>query len=253
MMRARKQAVLLIAWLVLTGTFIQSQAATVPPTPEGQPRKQTTAIAPPHTEVMVPDTGSGWLWAGAGTLVAFAVFGAYAWQRRRRQPPSRKERDERPDSDLDHDPDTAYAALTDEERASLQPLSEVVGYLCLGEPILGAPSSFPITKPEFRVGRSSNNDLTVRDPSVSRHHAELRMQRDGVITLHDLSSMNGVYLNNKRIRNAPLSEGDRIDLGDLTLSFTFLEPESDRAQTMSLVTHEESSVIDIKFSGRGAA
>ncbi len=250
-MRVWKQALLLNAWLALTGAFIPSQAATAPPTPEGQPRKETTTNPRPRTEVLISGTSNGWLWAGSGTIVAFAVFGAYAWQRRRRQPSLQKGQDARPDSD--HEPDTAYAELTDEERASLQPLSDVVGYLCLGEPVLGAPSSFPVTKPQFRIGRSSNNDLTVRDPSVSRRHAELRLQRDGVITIHDLSSMNGVYLNNKRIRNAPLSEGDKIDLGDLTLSFTFIQPESDRAETLSLVSEEDSSVIDIKFSGRGAA
>ena len=38
--------------------------------------------------------------------------------------------------------------------------------------------------------------------------------------------MNGVYVNEKRVRTATLHEGDKLDLGDLSLTFTFLAPQA---------------------------
>ena len=77
-----------------------------------------------------------------------------------------------------------------------------------------------IDKTPWRIGRGGNNDLVLQDHSVSRLHAEIRCGDDGQLILHDLDSLNGVFVNDNRIQTIQLREGDRIEIGDVPLSFT---------------------------------
>ena len=65
----------------------------------------------------------------------------------------------------------------------------------------------------FTVGRDPGNDIVLRDPKVSRHHAEIVFER-GFFVLHDLASANGTYVNGKRVRVAPLTHGAKLRLGN---------------------------------------
>jgi pSer/pThr/pTyr-binding forkhead associated (FHA) protein len=65
----------------------------------------------------------------------------------------------------------------------------------------------------FTVGRDPGNDIILRDPKVSRHHAEIVFER-GFFVLHDLASANGTYINGKRIRVAPLTHGSKLRMGN---------------------------------------
>jgi pSer/pThr/pTyr-binding forkhead associated (FHA) protein len=69
------------------------------------------------------------------------------------------------------------------------------------------------------VGRDPANDIVVpHDTNVSRSHAEVQF-RDGRWLLVDLGSRNGTIVNGRRIRQHPLREGDRIQIGQITLVF----------------------------------
>jgi pSer/pThr/pTyr-binding forkhead associated (FHA) protein len=71
-----------------------------------------------------------------------------------------------------------------------------------------------------RLGRDPANDLALLgDPKISRSHAELR-DRDGQWILVDLGSSNGTKVNDRRIEQHPLRDGDRIQLGRTTIVFT---------------------------------
>jgi FOG: FHA domain len=65
----------------------------------------------------------------------------------------------------------------------------------------------------FTVGRDPGNDIILRDPKVSRHHAEIIFER-GFFVVHDLSSANGTYINSKRVRVAPLTHGAKVRIGN---------------------------------------
>jgi pSer/pThr/pTyr-binding forkhead associated (FHA) protein len=65
----------------------------------------------------------------------------------------------------------------------------------------------------FTVGRDPGNDIILRDPKVSRHHAEIIFER-GFFVVHDLSSANGTYINSKRVRVAPLTHGAKVRMGN---------------------------------------
>lgn len=65
----------------------------------------------------------------------------------------------------------------------------------------------------FTIGRDPGNDIILRDPKVSRHHAEVVFER-GFFVLHDLASANGTYVNGKRVRVAPLTHGVQVRMGN---------------------------------------
>jgi pSer/pThr/pTyr-binding forkhead associated (FHA) protein len=65
----------------------------------------------------------------------------------------------------------------------------------------------------FTVGRDPGNDIILRDPKVSRHHAEIVFER-GFFVMHDLASANGTYVNGKRVRVAPLTHGAKLRMGN---------------------------------------
>ena len=78
----------------------------------------------------------------------------------------------------------------------------------------GAEKSYRLqTHRPFTVGRDPGNDIILRDPKVSRHHAEIVFER-GFFVLHDLASANGTYVNGKRVRVAPLTHGCKLRLGN---------------------------------------
>jgi hypothetical protein len=73
--------------------------------------------------------------------------------------------------------------------------------------------------PRATLGRSKDADCVLRDPNVSRHHAELRRSASGEWTIADLGSTNGVKVNDRRVGTTRLSSGDRVTLGTTTFRF----------------------------------
>ena len=76
---------------------------------------------------------------------------------------------------------------------------------------------FVLNPGETSVGRSIDNDVILTDIAVSRRHLKVLVQEDGSLRLHDLGSGNGTQLNGRRVYDSPLSDGDRIELGETTL------------------------------------
>ncbi|MEA2352478.1 MAG: hypothetical protein QOG41_2598 [Thermoleophilaceae bacterium] len=62
------------------------------------------------------------------------------------------------------------------------------------------------------IGRDPDCNLVVTDPTVSRHHAELRRTGDGWVVA-DLGSSNGTRVNGWRVRRATVFLGDELMLG----------------------------------------
>lgn len=86
----------------------------------------------------------------------------------------------------------------------------------------------------FTVGRDPGNDIILRDPKVSRHHAEIVFER-GFFVLHDLASANGTFVNSKRVRVAPLTHGAKVRLGNSYGRFSEeLPTETDPADAGSI-------------------
>jgi len=66
---------------------------------------------------------------------------------------------------------------------------------------------------EFVVGRSTECQLSLDDPLVSRRHGMLKVRRDGV-SVQDLGSRNGVVVNGAKITGErELAPGDKVTIG----------------------------------------
>ena len=68
------------------------------------------------------------------------------------------------------------------------------------------------------IGRSPDCGIFLDDVTVSRKHAVL-LQRDGVFTIEDQGSLNGTFVNRKRVESAELSDGDEVQIGKYRLTF----------------------------------
>jgi hypothetical protein len=77
-----------------------------------------------------------------------------------------------------------------------------------------------VNKTATRIGRRADNDIVFSNDSVSGHHAELHMSRDGDFSITDLGSGNGVFLNGSRIQQGKLKDGDAVELGEVRFRFT---------------------------------
>jgi two-component system NtrC family sensor kinase len=80
-------------------------------------------------------------------------------------------------------------------------------------------SRFELTGERVTLGRDPANTIRLRDPEMSRRHAEIR--RDGEdYWLVDLGSSNGTFVNGRRISQHRLVNGDQIQIGGSLLLFT---------------------------------
>ncbi len=82
----------------------------------------------------------------------------------------------------------------------------------------GETTVMALTHEWTRVGRSLAADVRFDDPTVSRRHALLVRQPDGVRVLDD-RSLNGVFVNGERIEWRMLEDGDEIVVGRYRLRF----------------------------------
>jgi pSer/pThr/pTyr-binding forkhead associated (FHA) protein len=89
-------------------------------------------------------------------------------------------------------------------------------YLCYEEG--GELRTVALTREWTRVGRSLAADVRFDDPTVSRRHALIVRQPDGVRLLDD-RSLNGVFVNGTRVDGRTLNDGDEIIVGRYRLVF----------------------------------
>lgn len=78
--------------------------------------------------------------------------------------------------------------------------------------------SFGISQDRISIGRTPDAQVFLDDVTVSRNHALLVRRRDGLY-IDDLGSLNGSYVNRRRIESHLLSDGDEIQIGKFKLSY----------------------------------
>ena len=81
-----------------------------------------------------------------------------------------------------------------------------------------AGSKFVLEGDVTRAGRHPDSDIFLDDITVSRRHAEIVRTGDGY-GVRDAGSLNGTYLNRERIEDAPLANGDELQIGKFKLVF----------------------------------
>jgi pSer/pThr/pTyr-binding forkhead associated (FHA) protein len=81
-----------------------------------------------------------------------------------------------------------------------------------------AGETFLVGGDQTRIGRSPEAEVFLDDVTVSRNHALLVRRRDGIY-IDDLGSLNGTYVNRKRIESHKLQDGDELQVGKYKLTF----------------------------------
>jgi pSer/pThr/pTyr-binding forkhead associated (FHA) protein len=81
-----------------------------------------------------------------------------------------------------------------------------------------AGETFTIEAERTVVGRSPDCEIFLDDVTVSRKHATLARRGDQV-TIEDQGSLNGTFVNRRRVESAPLEDGDELQIGKYRLTF----------------------------------
>lgn len=88
-----------------------------------------------------------------------------------------------------------------------------------------AGSRFLLGQTVTSAGRHPGSDIFLDDVTVSRRHAEFRLQ-GGEFHLVDVASLNGTYVNREPIESIVLANGDEIQMGKFRLVFLTGPPTS---------------------------
>ena len=102
----------------------------------------------------------------------------------------------------------------DEIRESLSEPGQYLAYRTDGE----SRVAYALQREWTRIGRSLAADIRFDDPTVSRRHALIVRQPDGLRVLDD-RSLNGVFVNGERVEWSTLADGDEIVIGRHHLHF----------------------------------
>ena len=77
---------------------------------------------------------------------------------------------------------------------------------------------FAVAGERMTIGRSPDAEVFLDDVTVSRNHALLVRRRDGLY-VDDLGSLNGTYVNRRRIESHKLQNGDELQVGKYKLTY----------------------------------
>lgn len=81
-----------------------------------------------------------------------------------------------------------------------------------------AGESFEAIGDRALIGRSPECDVFLDDVTVSRRHAELT-KSGGAYSIRDLGSLNGTFVNRRRIETTPLEDDDEVQVGKYRMTF----------------------------------
>lgn len=81
-----------------------------------------------------------------------------------------------------------------------------------------AGETFALAKEHTTIGRHPDADIFLDDVTVSRNHAVIDKEAGGFV-INDENSLNGTYLNRRRIERQLLVNGDELQIGKFKLTF----------------------------------
>ena len=103
----------------------------------------------------------------------------------------------------------------------------------------------------LKIGRQSDNDVVIENLAVSSHHGKIDSAGDGFVYI-DLKSKNGSFINEELVGSHWLEDGDVINIGKHSLTFTYFDSESrpedkrpsEMDKTMVMDTNEYRSMVE---------
>jgi len=106
-----------------------------------------------------------------------------------------------------------------------------------GRNLAFANQVFRIQRKVNLIGRGKDCTLTIIDPSVSRIHTKISVERSGALTIEDLKSSNGTFVNDERIEVATIHHRDIIRFGNV--EFMVEVPEQEGGTTAAKPAKEK--------------
>ena len=103
-----------------------------------------------------------------------------------------------------------------------------------------------VTKPTLTIGRVDKNDIKIENLAVSRQHARIVKDGDRYI-MEDLNSLNGTFVNGKKVMKCILRNGDEIFVGKHTLLFIDEEEKPiEMRKDIDISLAEKTVILDTK-------
>lgn len=87
--------------------------------------------------------------------------------------------------------------------------------------------TFELDQAEITLGRDPKNSVFLNDMTVSRRHAKMDLTNvsAGLVTIEDLRSLNGTWVDGAIVNGAPLHDGSSVQIGTFTLIYHESTPE----------------------------
>src|SRR6478672_6299664 len=85
-----------------------------------------------------------------------------------------------------------------------------------------AGREFVFEQPSVVIGRTSECDVVLYDPGVSRRHARIFSEGDNYF-VEDMGSSNGTKVNGAVVKKTQLKDGDAVTLGPVVFNFSGME------------------------------
>jgi pSer/pThr/pTyr-binding forkhead associated (FHA) protein len=103
-------------------------------------------------------------------------------------------------------------------------------------------------KKRISIGRTPDNDIVLDNRGVSRKHAQIEFNNNSAL-IFDNESLNGTFVNNRKISEEVLKDNDTINIGKFTLIFHQDAPKEDLQAaslegTMVLKTKKHKELLD---------
>lgn len=111
-------------------------------------------------------------------------------------------------------------------------MAKLILMACAGS---NATKQVDLSAPQTRIGRGADSDIVIDRNQVSRSHAALEMVGP-FVTITDLASRNGVFVNGNRVESQLLRDGDNIVIGDCQIRFLAGDEDVTDVEAMRLTT-----------------
>jgi pSer/pThr/pTyr-binding forkhead associated (FHA) protein len=112
---------------------------------------------------------------------------------------------------------------------------------------------FTFSKTPVSIGRREDNDISIDNMAVSGHHAVIESAESNNFVLVDKDSLNGTFLNERKVGRDKIFHGDCIIVGKHTIEFVDLRPEdqrpspdSERERDAKAAAFRDTMILDTK-------
>lgn len=116
--------------------------------------------------------------------------------------------------------------------------------------------TYELSEPVFSIGRLPENTISIANMGVSRRHVKIEEDADRSYILSDLNSLNGTFVNGKRIKKVHLQHGDKIAIGKYTILYEVVRGDAagansfDQEQEVPLDSSEYAGAMDFSYVHR---